>query len=69
MGLLDVVVQDGEEVHDLSEVDLPVLLLVDPLEHFLTGKQNQVFSFGALFKQKCTLLSRPGTRLPFVPPW
>ena len=68
MRLLDFIVEDGEEVHNLSEIDLPVLLLVDPLEHFLTGKQNQVFSFGALFKQKCTL-SRPGTRLPFVPPW
>ena len=39
MRLLNVVVQDGEEVYDLSEVHLPILLLVNPLEHFLTGKQ------------------------------
>ena len=43
MRLLDVVVQDGEEVHNLSEVDLPVLLLVDSLEHFLTGKPGVFF--------------------------
>ncbi len=40
MRLLNVVVQDGKEVHDLSDVHLPILLLVNPIKHFLAGKQT-----------------------------
>ena len=59
MSLLDVVVEDSEEVHNLPEIHLPILLLVNPLKHFLTGRQNIWFScFGALCRPDLVLVCR-----------
>ena len=54
MRLLNIVVQDGEEVHDLSEVHLPVLLLVDPLKHLLKDKLGDI---AGLLLSECTWYS------------